>query len=220
MAESSGNHLYDLLDSKSSSAETTDRSDQNDEMESVVARSYECVFCKRGFTTAQALGGHMNIHRKDRAKTTRHHRSNINDPNLVSSSNKFGEENYATNTFKSFLAIQSYPPLQCLAAKAVHHEGIHVNYQTYNIPMVPATWGNVTNARVSPPEVLLNGGDHDPREYLSLGIGMTLHEEEEGIDNEETLEDHHDDNKLEKISGRDYIEDVKVDLELRLGYDP
>ncbi|KQK06974.1 hypothetical protein BRADI_2g31850v3 [Brachypodium distachyon] len=34
-----------------------------------VARPYyECVFCKRGFTTAQALGGHMNIHRRDRAK--------------------------------------------------------------------------------------------------------------------------------------------------------
>ncbi|GLT78697.1 hypothetical protein SLA2020_502250 [Shorea laevis] len=31
-------------------------------------RSYECTFCKRGFTNAQALGGHMNIHRKDRAK--------------------------------------------------------------------------------------------------------------------------------------------------------
>ncbi|KAG1362548.1 zinc finger protein 5-like [Cocos nucifera] len=29
---------------------------------------YECTFCKRGFTTAQALGGHMNIHRKDRAR--------------------------------------------------------------------------------------------------------------------------------------------------------
>ncbi|EPS67888.1 hypothetical protein M569_06890, partial [Genlisea aurea] len=28
-------------------------------------RLYECVFCKRGFNTAQALGGHMNIHRKD-----------------------------------------------------------------------------------------------------------------------------------------------------------
>ncbi|XP_066393804.1 zinc finger protein JAGGED-like [Miscanthus floridulus] len=27
---------------------------------------YECSFCKRGFTNAQALGGHMNIHRKDR----------------------------------------------------------------------------------------------------------------------------------------------------------
>ncbi|KAJ1409411.1 Zinc finger C2H2-type [Sesbania bispinosa] len=31
-------------------------------------RCYECTFCKRGFTNAQALGGHMNIHRKDRAK--------------------------------------------------------------------------------------------------------------------------------------------------------
>ncbi|GFZ10961.1 telomerase activator1 [Actinidia rufa] len=31
-------------------------------------RSYSCTFCKRGFSNAQALGGHMNIHRKDRAK--------------------------------------------------------------------------------------------------------------------------------------------------------
>ncbi|KAI8014832.1 Transcriptional regulator TAC1 [Camellia lanceoleosa] len=31
-------------------------------------RSYTCTFCKRGFSNAQALGGHMNIHRRDRAK--------------------------------------------------------------------------------------------------------------------------------------------------------
>ncbi|KAK9279756.1 hypothetical protein L1049_013438 [Liquidambar formosana] len=31
-------------------------------------RFYECTFCKRGFSNAQALGGHMNIHRKDKAK--------------------------------------------------------------------------------------------------------------------------------------------------------
>ncbi|OMP09317.1 Zinc finger, C2H2-like protein [Corchorus olitorius] len=29
---------------------------------------YKCSFCKRGFKSAQALGGHMNVHRKDRAK--------------------------------------------------------------------------------------------------------------------------------------------------------
>ncbi|XP_062167625.1 uncharacterized protein LOC133873858 [Alnus glutinosa] len=31
-------------------------------------RSYTCAFCQRGFSNAQALGGHMNIHRRDRAK--------------------------------------------------------------------------------------------------------------------------------------------------------
>ncbi|XP_042432527.1 transcriptional regulator TAC1-like [Zingiber officinale] len=33
------------------------------------ARSFDCIFCKRGFSNAQALGGHMNLHRKDKAKT-------------------------------------------------------------------------------------------------------------------------------------------------------
>ncbi|CAA7033614.1 unnamed protein product [Microthlaspi erraticum] len=32
------------------------------------SRSYVCSFCVRGFSNAQALGGHMNIHRRDRAK--------------------------------------------------------------------------------------------------------------------------------------------------------
>ncbi|CAN1841137.1 Transcriptional regulator TAC1 [Linum perenne] len=55
--------------SGSSSDETVN--DQNDVV--VVSRqkpkrSYECSFCKRGFTNAQALGGHMNIHRRDRQK--------------------------------------------------------------------------------------------------------------------------------------------------------
>lgn len=31
-------------------------------------RPYTCNFCNKGFSNAQALGGHMNIHRKDRAK--------------------------------------------------------------------------------------------------------------------------------------------------------
>nr|GEV85505.1 transcriptional regulator SUPERMAN-like [Tanacetum cinerariifolium] len=31
-------------------------------------RSYTCTFCKREFKSAQALGGHMNVHRRDRAR--------------------------------------------------------------------------------------------------------------------------------------------------------
>ncbi|XP_073128317.1 probable transcriptional regulator RABBIT EARS [Henckelia pumila] len=50
-----------------SSVETTEKLIKEDEY-SGVGRAYECTFCKRGFTNAQALGGHMNIHRKDKAK--------------------------------------------------------------------------------------------------------------------------------------------------------
>lgn len=31
-------------------------------------RSYSCNFCKREFRTAQGLGGHMNVHRRERAQ--------------------------------------------------------------------------------------------------------------------------------------------------------
>ncbi|XP_021281233.1 transcriptional regulator SUPERMAN-like [Herrania umbratica] len=31
-------------------------------------KHYTCSFCKREFRSAQALGGHMNVHRKDRAR--------------------------------------------------------------------------------------------------------------------------------------------------------
>lgn len=42
--------------------------DDQDAKQVNLIRSYECNFCKRGFSNAQALGGHMNIHRKDKAK--------------------------------------------------------------------------------------------------------------------------------------------------------
>lgn len=48
-------------DEESSSEEESGNNNSNS------GRPYECMFCRRGFTTAQALGGHMNIHRKDRA---------------------------------------------------------------------------------------------------------------------------------------------------------
>ncbi|XP_004497834.1 zinc finger protein 11-like [Cicer arietinum] len=44
----------------------TTSSEESDEQEVQTKRSYDCTFCKRGFTNARALGGHMNIHRKER----------------------------------------------------------------------------------------------------------------------------------------------------------
>ncbi|KAJ9172399.1 hypothetical protein P3X46_015640 [Hevea brasiliensis] len=40
----------------------------SEEQSASQVRFYDCTFCKRGFSNAQALGGHMNIHRKDKAK--------------------------------------------------------------------------------------------------------------------------------------------------------
>ncbi|CAN6236790.1 unnamed protein product [Urochloa humidicola] len=44
-------------------------------------RSYPCSFCKREFRSAQALGGHMNVHRRDRARLAlRHGASSLPPP--------------------------------------------------------------------------------------------------------------------------------------------
>lgn len=51
-------------------------------------RNYNCTFCKKEFKSAQALGGHMNVHRRDRAKqlTQQHSSSSSSSEQLNSSS--------------------------------------------------------------------------------------------------------------------------------------
>ncbi|XP_071705264.1 uncharacterized protein [Rutidosis leptorrhynchoides] len=48
-------------------------------------RSYTCMFCKREFRSAQALGGHMNVHRRDRAYLNQT-QPKLKNPNNFSSS--------------------------------------------------------------------------------------------------------------------------------------
>lgn len=78
------------------------------------ARSYDCAFCKRGFTNAQALGGHMNIHRKDKAKAKTKHK-NHEDP-----------------LTQSFNSNSSFFPQITTAGY-----GGHANYQVYMPPPNP-----------------------------------------------------------------------------------
>ncbi|KAI3693769.1 hypothetical protein L1987_76721 [Smallanthus sonchifolius] len=49
-------------------------------------RSYTCTFCRREFRSAQALGGHMNVHRRDRARLHQTRLTSKLNPNLSSSS--------------------------------------------------------------------------------------------------------------------------------------
>lgn len=100
-----------------------------------VGRLYECVFCRRGFNTAQALGGHMNIHRKDRARnnkpTTMNTAATIDD--------KLHEENfYYTDRRRYFYLQQQIPGCSAHLAVAApdhdHHqeEAVQLSYRTYN----------------------------------------------------------------------------------------
>ncbi|CAN0886323.1 Transcriptional regulator TAC1 [Linum grandiflorum] len=69
-----------------------------------MGRSYECVFCKRGFTTAQALGGHMNIHRKDRPSATK-----PNKPITTSANHSYRSTNYDYGFHQSSFPLHHYP---------------------------------------------------------------------------------------------------------------
>ncbi|KAG5072429.1 hypothetical protein AAZX31_03G142500 [Glycine max] len=94
--------------SKSSSEET------NDDMG--IGRSYECIYCKRGFTTAQALGGHMNIHRKERANKTKP----SFQPPSSSSNNVDDINNYADLGFYSQISsLSSTAPIDANSYREV-----------------------------------------------------------------------------------------------------
>ncbi|KAJ0245683.1 C2H2-type domain-containing protein [Hirschfeldia incana] len=58
------------------------------------ARPYICEFCERGFSNAQALGGHMNIHRKDRAKLRQANlkEDDREDSTCTTSTNRFEQD--------------------------------------------------------------------------------------------------------------------------------
>ncbi|KAE8686179.1 basic helix-loop-helix family protein [Hibiscus syriacus] len=146
-----------LEDSKSSSEDTDDIR---------TGRSYECVFCRRGFTTAQALGGHMNIHRKERAKSSRP--SSL--PRFADKVSVYDDDNYnVTLNPKPCPPIQSYRPHYSVDL----HEVLPVSYQTF---FPDSGWGCRPQ---NSDELFVDNSQHVnhwPRSTLSLGIGPFDHE--------------------------------------------
>ncbi|KAJ7950267.1 Transcriptional regulator superman [Quillaja saponaria] len=72
-------------------------------------RSYSCNFCRREFKSAQALGGHMNIHRRDRARLKQ---SPLSPPNEILHHESLNHQNPIQNHFTSFQCYQ-YPSQVC-----------------------------------------------------------------------------------------------------------
>lgn len=81
-------------------------------------RSYVCSFCKREFRSAQALGGHMNVHRRDRARLRQ-------SPTRDGGNGQFCPLNLNLEPNPSFhsnpnLLPSSSPPVSSLSAKFPH----------------------------------------------------------------------------------------------------
>lgn len=177
-------------DSKSSSEEV----DQANDDDMGTGRSYECVFCKRGFTTAQALGGHMNIHRKDRAKakpsnlTKPHHETEYYiDPRFFYSSNPNHPSQISPN-FESPI-MSAYDHMYFAAATSA--------------PSRPQHGYHIDDSQVQSSR-RLNPYQEDWFTSLSLHIGPTHVQDNIGM------------KKRQGYSGKE----EELDLELRLGHHP
>ncbi|KAG8370362.1 hypothetical protein BUALT_Bualt14G0109000 [Buddleja alternifolia] len=154
--------------SNTSSPESDHQSKKSPEDTTGVGRSYECTFCKRGFTNAQALGGHMNIHRKDKAKA------------------KAKQKNQESIKMNESYANSGYFPLQITSndhqqQQTSYYGAAHVNYQVY-LPSSNPNFQTVNNYQNNLP-VWMSGLYNDRvDENLSLRIGLTPHVEDEEED--------------------------------------
>ncbi|CAL0328246.1 unnamed protein product [Lupinus luteus] len=107
-------------------------------------RSYSCSFCRRDFRSAQALGGHMNVHRRDRARLNQqpsspkqneilHHQvQNPLTSGYLYPSSLFGLAN-TNNTNPNY----SDPPRDLASSSKVLTPSVNKNFreETLNIPL-------------------------------------------------------------------------------------
>ncbi|KAJ1257211.1 hypothetical protein BS78_K179200 [Paspalum vaginatum] len=130
---------------------------------------YECVFCKRGFTTAQALGGHMNIHRRDRARPARDSPTGITSV----SRNVDCYSKYHHLTSSSYSPAPSSTPISIGPGSGGGSSSFGMYYHSTGTTAAAAGMVDaerVSPSRASPRELSLFGaGTHD--QDLQLGLG-------------------------------------------------
>ncbi|CAL0313668.1 unnamed protein product [Lupinus luteus] len=112
-------------------------------------RSYTCTFCRREFRSAQALGGHMNVHRRDRARL--HHPPPFNP---------------TTTTSPSFINI---PPHDLVANGGMCFLSHFPNPSTNSTAPLFSTPLNAC-AKSSPSNTLLNGSSYPPNSLSQRSV--------------------------------------------------
>ncbi|KAL6978639.1 hypothetical protein U1Q18_020305 [Sarracenia purpurea var. burkii] len=85
-------------------------------------RNYPCSFCKKHFKSAQALGGHMNVHRRERAQL-RQSPSSWQSPDHFNF-NPNPNPNTNPNPKPSFLSLSSSSPATRLIPHVSYHSSL------------------------------------------------------------------------------------------------
>ncbi|XP_055811656.1 zinc finger protein 10-like [Solanum dulcamara] len=142
-------------------------------------RSYTCSFCRREFRSAQALGGHMNVHRRDRARMKQSPPSNNlnghdhqvfvpplpprNHNNHVQHPSQICTFMYNTNSDSD-----SGAPIRVSSQKTLathHHSSFSSIVQEENknkFPSPPSSWSNLVANKYS----CLSSVKHDEEQKL------------------------------------------------------
>ncbi|KAK0580703.1 hypothetical protein LWI29_005197 [Acer saccharum] len=71
-------------------------------------KNYNCSFCKREFRSAQALGGHMNVHRRDRARLRHLASPLLQFPNPNPNSSSSSSSSFSSRPSFKFSPISPY----------------------------------------------------------------------------------------------------------------
>lgn len=174
-------------------------------------RSYTCTFCRREFRSAQALGGHMNVHRRDRARLHQvQHPSSISiNPSAVSSSSS----SFIIPT-QEFLAANGG---LCLLYQLPNPNNGAFSTSTATTPTAPLL-NNTIESSSSVPSTLLSITPNPPHDYLMTSSSCLV--EPHGVSNSRNNShcQYAKRSADQDQPSRSGVEDIEeLDLELRLG---
>ncbi|KAL2940574.1 putative transcriptional regulator RABBIT EARS [Bienertia sinuspersici] len=130
-------------------------------------RSYSCSFCKRKFRSAQALGGHMNVHRRDRALLKQ--AINTNDDHKNHDHQNHDHDNFSSKSIMLPQNPSQVCSLKTNVSNVAHHNNslsrVSSNYDVSEISKVITT----TNDGILQPKLSMG---------LDLAFGASQKEED------------------------------------------
>ncbi|KAA3454770.1 transcriptional regulator SUPERMAN-like [Gossypium australe] len=193
-------------------------------------RSYSCSFCRREFRSAQALGGHMNVHRRDRARLHQAHPAGggvvgngaLNNPTSPSSPSTTSSstllkptQEFVTNGGLCLLyqlhnpsdgVLTSSPPMDAWPIDSSSTLLSVSPYPSYNLMAVTAATQSPINFPATPP--VLNSSSSSSSSSFCYST-KAVHSRTRG--------DNNNLNQGLNISNKE-IPIEELDLELRLGH--